>query len=185
MKVKNVIIMVFAAAAAAVAFFTAKDYFIQEKNTAAAALKAYQLYTAQEKQKEIVLYFGDPASDGFKTVKNTIFDTPRQINQVKQALLQLLAGPPQDVLRVIPEGTILRDSYIDANGILYADFSQEISLNLPGGTTSEYLAVYSILNTLFENFSWIRGARLLVDGKETDTLSGHISMDRVFRPAEK
>jgi spore germination protein GerM len=184
MKIKTLVIIVCLIAAGAVVYFLAKDYFIFEKNTAAAVLKAYQLYTAQEKQREISLYFGNADTDGFKTVKNKIFETPQQVNQVKQALLLLLAGPQQGAIRVIPEGTLLRDVYFDANGAIYADFSQELGLNLPGGSTSEYLAVYSILNTIFNNFSWVKGVRILVDGKEIETLSGHISLEGTFRPED-
>jgi spore germination protein GerM len=182
MKRKNLIIAACVLAAAAAVLFIARNYFLFEENTATAALKAYQLYTAGEKEKEISLYFGSQDTDGFKAVKSRIYDTPRQVNQVKQALLLLLAGPGEAALRVIPEGTMLRDVYIDANDIVYADFSQEIGLNSPGGTTAEYLAVYSILKTIFNNFSWARGARILVDGKETETLTGHISLEGIFRP---
>lgn len=170
--------------AAAAVILVARNYFVLERNNAAAVVKAYQLYTAEEKLVDINLYFGDPDTDGFKAVKTGVFETPLRVNQAKQAVLKLLEGPPQGVLRVIPEGTMLRELYLDANGIVYADFSQELALNLPGGSTSEYLAVYSITNTLFDNFAWIRGLRILVDGKETTTLTGHVSLDGIFRPGE-
>jgi spore germination protein GerM len=185
MKIKNIMIIICVISAAALIFYVAGNYFIIEKNTSTAVLKAYQLYTSQEKQREVTLYFGDPASDGFKAVKNKIFESTQQINQVKQILLMLLAGPGQEALRVIPEGTLLRDVYLDANGTVYADLSQEISLNSPGGSTAEYLTVYSIINTIFENFSWVRGIRILVDGKEIGTLSGHISLEGIFRPEDR
>lgn len=182
MKIKIIIITLCVFVAAGAVFFFSRDNFIIEKDTAAAALKAYQLYTAAEKQKEITLYFGNPGNDGFKPVKTGIFETPILINQVKQALLLLLAGPPQDALRLIPDGTMLRDAYIDSSGIVYADFTQELNLNSPGGSTAEYLTVYSVLYTLFQAFPWIKGIKIIVDGRETMTLAGHISLESVFRP---
>lgn len=180
MKKTLLVILVLAALGALYMYF--KDYFVFERKTAASALKAYQLYTAQEKQLDAALYFGDPASDNFKTAAVKIFETKQAVNQVKQALLLLLQGPPQGCVRVIPEGTVLRDAYLDQNGMLYADFSQEIAANQPGGSTAEYLTVYSVLNTVFKNFPWVKGVRMLVDGKETDTLSGHISLEGIFGP---
>jgi spore germination protein GerM len=182
MTKKWIVIILLCAAAAAAAFYYFSGGMMPEKNTVAAALKAYQLYTSEEKKREINLYFGAADSDGFAAAKGVIYETPLQVNQVKQAVLLLLAGPSQGTLRVIPEGTILRDVYLDSNGIAYTDFSQELSLNLPGGTTSEYLAVYSVLKTLFDAFPWIKGVRILVDGKETATLSGHLSLEGIFRP---
>jgi spore germination protein GerM len=181
MKNSKVLIFLCVICAAAAAIFL-RSYFSVEKNTAAAALKAYQLYAAGEKLREITLYFGNPESDGLKEFKNKIFESEQQINQVKQVLLLLLSGPEQNGMRVIPEGTVLRDVYFDATGTVYVDLTQEISLNSQGGSTAEYLTVYSILNTVFENFSWVRGVRILVDGKEAKTLSGHISLEGIFRP---
>ena len=44
----------------------------------------------------------------------------------------------------------------------------------------ELLAVYAVVNTLVQNFEEIRQIRFLLDGKETQTLTGHIDLGRTF-----
>jgi spore germination protein GerM len=182
--VKKTLLAILALVVLGALYMYFKDYFLFERKTAASVLKAYQLYTAQEKQADVTLYFGDPASDKFKTAGAKIYETRQMVNQAKQAILALLQEPPQGCLRVIPEGAMLRDAYLDQNNILYADFTQEISVNHTGGSTAEYLTVYSILNTIFANFPWVKGVRILVDGKETETLAGHVSLEGIFRPED-
>jgi spore germination protein GerM len=184
MSRKTFLIILLVLVAGAAAFYYGQNYMIFNRKTVEGAVRAYQLYSAQEKQADISLYFGDPASDGLLAVKSKIYETPQLINQAKQAIMLLLEAPPQGALRVMPEGTLLRDAYLDSNGTLYVDFSQDITLNHTGGTTAEYLTVYSVLNTMFANFNWIKGVRFLIDGKEAETLAGHISLSGIFRPED-
>ena len=50
--------------------------------------------------------------------------------------------------------------------------------NHPGGTTNEMLTVYALVNTLTSNLPAITGVQLLIDGKEIDTLAGHLDLRR-------
>jgi len=144
------------------------------------AIKAYQLYAPGDKQRDAALFFGDTVNDGFKISSEKIFESVSTINQVKQVILFLLSGPKEGFLRLIPEGTSLREAYLDSNLICYLDFSREIAANHKGGTTGEYLTVYSIINTIFYDFPKISGVKILIDGKEAETLAGHIAIDTIF-----
>jgi len=46
----------------------------------------------------------------------------------------------------------------------------------PGGTQNELLTVYTIVNALTINLPAVTTVQLLVDGKEVDTLSGHVDL---------
>jgi len=48
----------------------------------------------------------------------------------------------------------------------------------PGGTVNELLTVYTIVNALTANLPAVTGVQLLVDGKEVDTLAGHVDLRR-------
>lgn len=147
-------------------------------------IKAYRLYTAEESKKEVMLFLGYKEIDGFRPYKTFVYETQNPLNQIKQAILLLLGEPPAGYISLIPVGTCLREAYLDSNNILYADFTEEIMLNHKGGTTGEYLTIYSIANTVFHNFPWVKGLRILVDGKETDTLAGHIDISGIILPEE-
>jgi|DewCreStandDraft_4_1066084.scaffolds.fasta_scaffold00712_73 hypothetical protein len=154
------------------------------KNTKVTQQVATQLYSSNEKLKEVIIFYGDSQSDKLKSFPAKIYETPNVINQIKQILLLLFDKPPKDYIKVIPEGTSIREVYIDSNSIIYIDLSEEFIVNNRGGTTFEYLSVYSILKSIFSNFNNIRGIRLLVNGVEQETIAGHLNISEIFRPQD-
>lgn len=146
----------------------------------------FQLYDYNAKTKKIILYLGDNQTDGFKLFEESIFESEHLVNEIKQVIQKLLEIPKsKEYIKLIPEGTLLREAYIDANNICYLDFTAEIKLNHKGGTEGEFLTIYSIVNTLFHNFPQIRGVKILIDGKEEDTLAGHIDISEILLPSRK
>ena len=61
---------------------------------------------------------------------------------------------------------------------MYVDLSTELRQNHPGGTTSEILTVYTIVSALTANLPAVTSVQLLIDGKEVDTLAGHLDLRR-------
>ncbi len=146
----------------------------------------FQLYDLNAKTKKVFLYLGDIENDGFKLYEINIFVSEYLINEIKQIIQKLVELPKsKEYIKLIPEGTFLREAYLDANNICYLDFSSELKLNHKGGTNGEYLTIYSIVNTLFHNFPQIRGVKILIDGKEEETLAGHIDISEILLPSKK
>ncbi|HXE81040.1 MAG TPA: GerMN domain-containing protein, partial [Vicinamibacterales bacterium] len=77
----------------------------------------------------------------------------------------------------IPEGTKLRNLYV-AGEVAYVDVTGEISRGHTGGSLAEILTVYSLVNVLTENLPSITSVQILIDGKEVDTLAGHVDLRR-------
>ncbi|MEW5804444.1 MAG: GerMN domain-containing protein [bacterium] len=106
--------------------------------------------------------------------------TPVQ-QKVNRTLCELIKGPMHDDLApTIPVGTKLRSFFLDKNGIGYADFSKEMIKNHPGGTWAELISIYSIVNTVTNNFPQVNQVKLLIDGLEVETLRGHLDIRRGF-----
>jgi len=101
-------------------------------------------------------------------------ETPR--DQARHLLEALLTTPQPPVVSAIPAGTRLRSLYLTPAGIAYVDLSGEVSSKHPGGVLQELLTVYSVVNTLTENLPAVTSVQLLVDGRETDTLAGHVDL---------
>ena len=57
-------------------------------------------------------------------------------------------------------------------------FSREVVAAHPGGTLNELLTVYTIVNALTENLPAVTAVQVLVDGKEVETLAGHVDLRR-------
>jgi hypothetical protein len=76
----------------------------------------------------------------------------------------------------IPPGTTLRAVFITKSGDAYVDLSREARAAHPGGTVDELLTIYTIVNALTVNLPAVTAVQVLVDGKEVDTLSGHVDL---------
>jgi spore germination protein GerM len=100
------------------------------------------------------------------------------IGQAKRIIEAQLAPPKDPIVSAIPAGTTLKSIFLTAKGEAYVDFSPELHANHPGGTTNEILTVYAIVNALTSNLPAITGVQILIDGKEVDTLAGHLDLRR-------
>jgi Sporulation and spore germination len=76
----------------------------------------------------------------------------------------------------IPPGVELRGIFITSQGVAYVDLSQELVTNHPGGSSAEELTVYSLTQTLVANFPAIKTAKILVEGREIQTIAGHLDL---------
>jgi spore germination protein GerM len=87
---------------------------------------------------------------------------------------QLAAAPPQ--VSAIPPETKLRDVYVTERGDAFVDLSGEVIAKHPGGSLHEIFTVYTLVNALTVNLPAVTRVQILVDGKEVDTLAGHVDL---------
>ena len=98
-----------------------------------------------------------------------------------QAIVRgLIRGPGQELAPTIPQNTQLRALYITEDGTCYVDLSVAVRENHPGGVVTELLTVYSIVNSLILNIAEIEAVKILIEGQESLTLSGHIDLQQPF-----
>lgn len=108
-------------------------------------------------------------------------DTP--LEQAQRILDAQLRDPaPKDLLSTIPSRTSLRSVYVTDRGEAYVDLSPEVSVAHPGGSLNEILTVYTIVHALTANLPAIKTVQILVDGREVDTLAGHVDLRRPLQP---
>jgi spore germination protein GerM len=96
--------------------------------------------------------------------------------QAQEIITEQLTPPPAPYVSAIPPGTKLRAIYVSGKGEAFVDLSKEVSSAHPGGTDDELLTIYAIVNALTANLPAVTAVQLLVDGKEVDTLAGHIDL---------
>jgi spore germination protein GerM len=136
----------------------------------------FQRTTTDLSQREVTLYFSSDEDSYLHPEKRMIYDTESVTDQAKQVVVELIKGPQSKLKATIPKGTKLRELFIDKYGIGYVDLTSEVVNNMRGGSETEMLLVYSIVNTLTENFREMKRIRFLVDGREIETLNGHLDM---------
>jgi len=100
------------------------------------------------------------------------------VEQARQIIEAQIAPVTEPLVSAVPPGTKLRSIFVTGRGDAYVDLSREASAAHSGGTLDELLTVYTIVDALTENLPAVTAVQLLVDGKEVDTLAGHVDLRR-------
>src|SRR5690606_41650526 len=81
-----------------------------------------------------------------------------------------------------PRGVALGGVVVADRGEAYVDLTGGISSNHAGGSLDEILTVYTIVGALTQNLPDIKRVQILIDGREADTLAGHVDLRRPLSP---
>ena len=130
----------------------------------------------RSKKSPVHLYFSDRQNLFLMSEQRVLLhmDSPASL---AQAIVEaLIKGPQEGLVRTLPSTTKLKAIYIAADNICYVDLSEAVSKNHPGGSNSELLTVYSIVNSLILNIATIERVKILINGQEALTLAGHIDL---------
>jgi hypothetical protein len=134
--------------------------------------KPQQLVTVVRKET-ISLYF--PAGQG-KLIEKKIDITSNLSDKEKgNFIIRNLK-----TFKCIPEEVTLNDLVVDSDGILYLNFSKDISVK-KGTTMTEILKIFSIVNTFLGSFGNTNKVQLLVEGQPVYTLHGAVY---TYKPLE-
>ena len=178
-----VVLAVVAAALAAGGYMFFKE---TSSKPALQAQPAFQQATGFAGPK-VTMRFYFPVKDGGALGMETrdIREHKDKAEQVRELAAELLRGPTSEGLAPsFPAGARIKGVFIDADGTAYINFSRELQSDFPGGAWTETLTIYSLTNTLTQNFPEVKQVQILVEGAMAETLAGHIDISRPFTPRE-
>jgi hypothetical protein len=98
------------------------------------------------------------------------------VEQARQVVLAQIAPVEAPLASAVPPGTSLRAIFLSDKGDLFVDLSAQLSTAHPGGALEELFTVYSIVNAVTVTLPAITRVQILIDGKEVDTLAGHVDL---------
>jgi spore germination protein GerM len=98
------------------------------------------------------------------------------LDQARLILTAQLAVAPDPLMSAIPQGTTLRALYLTERGDAFVDLSADARTRHPGGALDELFTVYTIVNALTTNLPAVTRVQILIEGKEVDTLAGHVDL---------
>jgi len=125
------------------------------------------------------VFFGSPDGEALVPMRRDVPLAQNVVDQGRQILtVQLSEAAPSPFVTVIPAGTTLRAFYVTERGDAFVDLSREVVSGHPGGSLNELLTVYALVNAVTANLPAARRVQILVDGKEVDTLAGHVDLRR-------
>jgi spore germination protein GerM len=128
--------------------------------------------------EEVTLWYTSLQQDALIAEKRRVAPVATRVERAKLVLIELIAGPQSDAIRTLASEVKVRELFIDEQGTAYIDFSEALSLQHPNGPWSEMLTVRSIIQTLAANIPEIKRVQILIEGREVDTLAGHIDIRR-------
>jgi hypothetical protein len=127
---------------------------------------------------QVKLYVLSSTGTELATETEEILYSPSLQQQAKEVVRLLLRRSG-----AIPRGVSLRELFVTSTGAAYVDLSQEIVSNHPGGSSAEELTVFSLSQTLIANFPAVKTVKILVEGREVQTLAGHLDLTIPYGPA--
>jgi len=128
------------------------------------------------------LYYASSDGRALVPVRRDVPAATSVVDQGRQILTVQFQDAPQPYVQVVPKGTTLRAFYVTERGDAFVDLSGDAVSAHPGGSLTELLTVYAIVNAVTANLPAIQRVQLLVEGKEVDTIAGHVD---VRRPLER
>jgi hypothetical protein len=124
------------------------------------------------------LFYVNEAGIGLTGVERDIAYGETTADQAREIITAQLAPAAEPLVSAVPGGTQLRGLFVTDDGEAFVDLSRELVGGHPGGSVNELLTVYTLVNVLTANLPAIATVQLLVDGKQLDTLAGHVNLRR-------
>ncbi len=127
--------------------------------------------------REIQLYFADPSGSFLVAEAYEIPGCDDDQDCILSLLNGLINGSQQGNFPVLPKETKVLDLEVE-NDLARVNFSKQLADLHPGGSLAELLSIYSLANSLNENFPYVRQLQILIEGEVRQTLKGHARIDQ-------
>jgi len=125
--------------------------------------------------REMDLFFADATGRRLSIERREISGDNTE-DLLKRVVEELIKGPvDEDRMRILPESALVRAVFTREQTV-WVDLGGAIQDEHPGGAWTEVLAVYSIVNTLTENFPGVSYVQILINGRESETFAGHVDI---------
>ena len=122
-----------------------------------------------------LFYVADDGVTLVPTSRNVVYGATA-LEQARRLVEAQVADPPDGLTSAIPSGTTVRAVFLTDAREAYVDLGGAIVSGHSGGSIDEALTVYAIVNALTVNLPEVTAVQILVEGREVDSLRGHIDL---------
>ena len=170
-------VVVFAAIAAWALFFGLPRLYSSRKEASVAAAATPAAAPAGAAVRKITATLFYVSEDGLTLTpaQREVAFSPNVAAQAR-AILEAQLAPAAPLVSAVPAGTKLRDVFVTERGDAFVDLSGDVVTKHSGGSLDEILTVYTLVNALTVNLPAIGRVQILIEGKEVDTLAGHVDL---------
>jgi len=130
------------------------------------------------KSMDVNLYFPDQKGEFLIPVTREVEIKPNE--SIEERIIKELMLPPEghNLISLIPKETVVKSIYVDQN-ICYIDFNEAFRNEHIGGSTSEVMSIYAIVNSL-TSLPNINKVQFLIEGEKSESFTGHMQFDILF-----
>ena len=129
-----------------------------------------------ERRITATLYFVSEDGMSLVGVQREIPFADPIVEQARRIVEAQIAAAPPGLASAVPGGTTLRALYLSDRGEAFVDLSGSARTNHTGGSLDELFTVYAIVDALTVNLPAITRVQILIEGREVDTLAGHVDL---------
>jgi len=145
-----------------------KQPLIELKGGEATVNSALPAVTSDDDTVAVKLFL--PSDEGITIVERRIQNNPLPVKMAEELAAEYLKGLKEGL-----NDTKLIGVYRDKRSIIYIDVSDEFRKNFSGDIRQEFELLKSLYQTITVNIPDTEDVRLLVDGKEIESLGGHFN----------
>ena len=149
-------------------------YYQQGQNT---SKEVRVVITQDVPLRELQLYFTEPGGTFLVPESYEIPACDEDNGCIHGLLSGLIKGSQHENLAVLPKETKILAVDVE-NDLIRVNFSRHLVDFHPGGSLTELLSIYSLANSLKENFPYLRQLQILIEGEVRQTLKGHARIDQ-------
>lgn len=131
-------------------------------------------------RQQVTLYFSDTNERFLFPEKRYIPQDKTREGQATELIKALVDGSKTGLVNTFPQKTDIISVKIESDQTARINFGQNLVANHPGGSASEMATIYSLTNTLITNIPEIKKVKILIEGKEQESLKGHIDIRNPF-----
>ena len=171
-KKKAVTIAVILISAVLAGWLTSRYFFSsQEKplveDSSKQGKQDFSIMTSSEIKVPVTIFY--PGEAGLVKEEKTLAGGSLPVKLAESVLQEYFKGLKNGL-----NNTVVRGVYEDRNRILYVDLSEDFRRNFSGEARYEYYLLKSLYQTLVTNVSEVRDVKILIEGREIDSIGGHM-----------
>ncbi len=129
-----------------------------------------------ERKIKATLYFVSEDGLSLVGVEREVLFGEAVADQARRIVEAQIGDAPAPLAPPVPSGTVLRSVFVTDKGDAFVDLNRDVSTKHTGGSLDELFTVYAIVDSLTVNLPAIVRVQILIDGKEADTIAGHVDI---------
>jgi len=172
MNLKNIIFsLLLLIIASLCGWFATKYYFAQNAENKPEQVETKPTVEIQpDGRHAIVVKIFIPSQNGIQETEKKIFTNYLPINIAEEVMKEYLQNLKQGL-----KNTRLLGIYRDRNNIIYIDLSDDFRRYFSDSAAFEYYLMESLLKTILINVPGTEDVKLIVEGKELESIGGHFN----------